>query len=146
MALLDITAFDGMTIVASGRSMVSMSETYPSYTRLGVLENGALFDADGTADADVSLGQVTVRYKITPTTKGVTALNSGIAVLKGLRGKEGTLTGIERAAADTTYTCTARCIDVIQEDISVNNAPPMHKNYYQRAYVTVVWQKKTEWV
>jgi len=146
MALLDITAFDGTTIVASGRSMVSMSETYPAYTRMGVLENGAMFDADGAADADVVLGQVTARYKITPTTKGATALNSGIAVLKGLRGKEGTLTGIERGASDVTFTCTARCIDVVQEDISVHNAPPMHKNYYQRAYVTVVWQKKTEWV
>lgn len=145
MAIFDITAFAGTTIVTAERVMDSMVESHVAVTRMGQLENGAIFDADGTADADTSLGTVTARYKLRPSTRGVTAVNTLIDGLKALQGKHGTLTGIERSASPVTKTCTARCLSVTQEEISTHNAPPMHAKYYQRVYVTIVWQKKTEW-
>lgn len=146
MAYYVITAFDGTTLVTTGRDMVEMNETAVVVSRVGYLENGVKFDADGTADGDVTLGQVTATYKIKSTANGMTSLNSGVAALAGLRNKHGTLTGVERMSpADVTKTCTARCVDVIQEAYRLRDNPPLVAGMRQKAYVTLVWEKLTEW-
>ena len=99
-----------------------------------------------TDDADTSLGQVTARYQILDTTTaGVTALNSAVRTLEALRGKHGTLTGVERASTDDSYTCTARCIDVVTEEYTITSGPPMTAAGKPRAFVTLTWEKLTEW-
>lgn len=146
MAFFEITAFDGVTIVMSARKQVAMNETGVVVSRVGYLENGAKFDADGTADSDTSLGQVTARYQILDTTTaGVTALNSAVRTLEALRGKHGTLTGVERASTDDSYTCTARCIDVVTEEYTITSGPAMTAAGKPRAFVTLTWEKLTEW-
>ena len=89
-------------------------------SRIYTLSNGAIFDADGTSDADVSLGQVTVKYKLISTT-GMTSVNTALSTLLSLRGKEGTLQGKSKAASDTTYTCTARCLSVEPLEMTVSD-------------------------
>ena len=64
MAYYDITAFAGTTIVSETVKQVAMTDTKEAISRIVLLENGAKFDADGTADADLVLGQVTARYQI----------------------------------------------------------------------------------
>ena len=146
MAYYVITAFDGSTLVTTGRDMVAMSESAAVMSRVGMLEHGVKFDADGTADADVGLGLVTARYRVTSTAAGMTSLNTGVAVLTALRGKHGTLTGVERmTSGDVTKTCTARCVDVIEEEYRLFSNPPMVAKYKQRTYVVMGWEKLTEW-
>jgi hypothetical protein len=147
---LEITAFDGVSLSGTGaspaRSMVAMSESAPVVSRVGYLENGAKFDADGTADSDVALGQVIARYQLLAYTgvTGMTGLNTQVVNFTGKRGHVGTLTGISRGSSgDTTYQCTARLVDVTEEDMTVVNVPGGTGKGY--AYVTVTWEKKTEW-
>lgn len=146
MAYYVITAFAGTTIVTSWRDMVAMSETAPVMSRVGYLENGVKFDADASADADVALGQVEARYIVRSDTKGMTSFNTAVATLTGLRGKRGTLTGVERASGgDVSKTCTARCIDITEETYRVRTNPPMHSAFRQQTYITVTWEKLTQW-
>ena len=144
MAYFDVTTFDGVTIVTSVRVQVAMNETGLVVARIGQLENGAIYDADSTTDADTQLGLVTVRYKILPASNGASNLNGQVRPLENLKGKHGTLTGVERATPEVTYTCTARCISVITEDYVVGGLP-MNANNRQRAFVTLTWQKLTQW-
>jgi hypothetical protein len=53
------------------------------------------------------------------------------------------LTGIAESGADVTYTCTARCVDVTEEEMGITNAPGMDNRAY--SFVTVTWEKLTEW-
>lgn len=146
MGYFVITAFDGTTLVTTGRDMVAMNVTAPVISRVGYLENGVKFDADGAADSDVGLGQVTATYRLRSTANGMTTFNNGVAALTLLRGKVGTLTGVERMSpSDVVYTCTARCIDVIQEEYRLHNNPPMHASRRQSAQLTVVWEMLTGW-
>lgn len=146
MAVFDITAFAGTSLVTTNRCMVSMQDTRPILNQMGYLENGAKFDAGGTADATLVLGQVRARYLCLPTGGGVRALNGHVGVLEGLRGKAGTLTGVQYGTNDLTLTCTARCVDVTTEEHVSGQNPPQNATNKQFAYVTVVWEKKTEWV
>lgn len=140
------TAFDGVTIVSSTVKIVEIEETTRPIIRMGQLPNGAIFDADGSADADVGLGQVIATYSVTPASKGVVSLNTLVAALTGLEGKVGTLTGkAEAPGGALTKTCTARCISVVAQRMTVRENPPLHANYIQRQLVTMTWQKKSEW-
>ena len=145
MAYYLITAFDGTTLESSSRRMVEMFESHTVVTRIGQLENGGIFDADGTADADTALGLVTARYVVTSTDRGMTVFNSNLREFEALKGKNGTLTGVEKDSPDDSYTCTARLINVIPQPYVVGNDPPMAANFRQRAYIVMVWQKLTEW-
>lgn len=145
MAYYDITVFDGTTIVNTARKQVGMVETAEVVVRMGVLENGAKYDADGTADADVTLGQVIARYQVVGASTGMTSLNADVSGLMALRGRHGTLTGVERAASPVTVTCTARCVEVSPEEYNVDNGPPATADFRQRIFATVVWEKLTEW-
>lgn len=141
MAYYDITAFDSITFASYFVKMVDMSENAAVVSRIAYLENGAKFDADATTDSDVTLGQVVARFQALPTSAGLANLNTAVAAMTGKRGHYGTLTGTQDAA---TKTCTARCVDVIEEDISIGGFP-MVAAKKQRAFVTMVWEKLTEW-
>jgi hypothetical protein len=147
---LEITAFDGASLSGTGaspsRTMISMKETATVISRIGELENGAKFDADGAADSDTVLGQVTARYQLLVQSgiTGMRGLNNQLTHFVSRRGHLGTLTGIARSdATDVTYQCTARCMDAIEEEITIDNAPGGGGAAY--AYVTMVWDKKSEW-
>jgi len=146
---LEITAFDGNTLSGTGaypsRSMVSMTDKDEVVSRMGPMENGAKFDADGATDSDVMLGQVTARYRLAVRTGtlGLTGLNSQLAHFEGKRGHVGTLTGISRSGTDTTYQCTARCVDVIPEEIRYEDV--QGGKGAGRAFVVMIWEKKTAW-
>ena len=107
MAYFDVTTFDGVTIVTSVRVQVAMNETGLVVARIGQLENGAIFDADSTTDADTQLGLVTVRYKILPASNGASNLNGQVRPLENLKGKHGTLTGVERATPERAATSSS---------------------------------------
>lgn len=149
MRFLEITAFDGNSLSGTGaspsRSMVSMSDNDIVISRMGALENGAKFDADGTADSDVMLGTVTARYRmaVRTGTLGLTGLTGQLGHFTGKLGHVGTLTGISRSGTDTTYQCSARCVQVIQEEIHYSDVSG--GSGVGVAYVTVVWEKKSQW-
>lgn len=144
MAYYDITAFDGVTIASTNVKQVSMVDTGEALTRVYVLENGAKFDADGTADADLALGRVLVQYQIVPTNNGMLSLDGYVATLEGLRGKHGTLTGKQYGTTTATKTCTARCF--LAQSVEYTTAdPPMSADRRQRAYFDLGWEKLTEW-
>ncbi len=143
--ILDVTKFISTDLITTGRKQLSMVETSQVMSRIGIMENGVKFDADGASDADVALGQVIVRYQILPDTAGMTAVNTHIAALKALEGKQGTLTGKERAAVEKTYTCTARCRGAVQEEITVDSGIPMTATANILVYVTMTWEMKSAW-
>lgn len=145
MAVFDITAFAGTSLVTTNRCMVSMQDTRPVMNQMGFLENGAIFDAGGTADATRMLGQVRARYLCVPSVAGVRALNGIINEYEGLRGKAGTLTGTQVGSPDRVWQCTARCTEVVTEEHVSGQNPTQNATNKQFAYVTVVWQKKSEW-
>lgn len=146
MAYYDVTAFAGTTIVTANRKQVSMVETAIALTRLYTLENGAVFDADGSSDSDEQLGVVNCLYQIIPDANGMVSLDTHVNTLEALRKKRGTLTGKQYSTAATiTETCTARCLSVDPEEYTVNSGPPMAAGNKQRVYVRIRWQKITEW-
>lgn len=145
MAYYDVTAFAGTTIVTANRKQVSMVETDFPVTRLVTLENGAILDADGSADSDLQLGEVIVRYQIIPDANGMLSLDSHVAALEAMRLKRGTLTGKQYGASTVTETCTARCMDVAPEPYAADSGPPMAAGNKQRVFVVVRWQKLTSW-
>lgn len=145
MAVFKLTTFAGTTIGTANICQQSISDTKPVVVRMGYLENGTKFDADGTADADKMLGQVRARFLIVPTSGGVRALNGNINILEGLRGKSGTLSGLQEGANDLTLSCVARCVDVLTEEHIAGQQPVLNKTSKQFAFVTVTWEKKTEW-
>lgn len=145
MAYYDITAFAGTTIVSETVKQVAMTDTKEAISRIVLLENGAKFDADGTADADLVLGQVTARYQIVPAGNGMILLDTAVATLAGLLGKRGTLTGKQYGpSSTTTRTCTARCLSAVSEEVMLTD-PPLSGSRRQRVMFTFVWEKLTEW-
>lgn len=145
MAYYDVTDFAGTTIVSATVKQLAMSDTTRVISRIGYLENGTKFDADGTADADTTPGQVIARYQIIPATAGMVALESVIAPLVALRGKRGTLTGkMYSPTVTTTRTCTARCIDAVKVEVN-ESGPPMLGTRRTRVELVMVWEKLTEW-
>jgi hypothetical protein len=145
MAYYDITAFAGTTITGENVKQVSMSDTKAAISRIQLLENGAKFDADSTADADLVLGQVAARYQIVPPGNGMILLDGYVASLAGLLGKRGTLTGKQYGPSSTvTRTCTARCMSAVSEEVTVDDAP-MSGTRRQRVMFTLEWEKLTEW-
>lgn len=145
MSIAEITVFAGTTLATNTRCMVSMQDTRPVVSRMGYLENGAKFDADGTETADKALGQVRARYLCLPDNPGVVNLWSQVTVFVGLLGVAGTLTGVRAGSSPTTLTCTARCVDVTVEEYSTDRQPTMTATNKLYAYVNVTWEKKSEW-
>lgn len=145
MAVYEITAFAGTTLTSANRCMVAVQDSKPAYIRMGLLENGAKFDADGNSDADTTLGRVRARYLCLPTSSGMRSLDGHVSVFEGIRGKVGTLTGVLTASSSTTRTCTARCVDVTTEEYVVGQQPALAATNRLYAYVTVTWEKKSEW-
>lgn len=145
MAYYDVISFASTLLTSATIKQVEMFETEQAITRMVALENGAIFDADGTVNADLSLGKVYVRYQIIPDSPGMGALNTLVAVLKSIDGKHGQMTGKQYGTSTVTVTCNARCESVVQEPYTISQ-PPMTANATQRTFVNVVWQKKTEWV
>lgn len=144
MGVYAVTAFDGTTIVTTGVAVVGTQDTNDiPLTRIGILENGAKFDADGTSDADLTYGAVTCRYQVFGASNGNAALNSALATLEGLAGKYGTLTATVDAG---TKTCNARCTLVTTEEYSVVSDPPVGASRKMRAFVTIDWERFSAWV
>lgn len=145
MAVYELTTFAGTTLSAATRHMMSFQDSTTVYARMGTLENGAIFDADGTAAADKVLGQVRARFLCVPTLNGSTALATETGVFEGIMGVAGTLSGKQVGASTVTKTCTARCIEVSVEEYSLDGQAALIAGNKLYAYVNVVWQKKTEW-
>lgn len=147
MAVYVPTEFDGVTIASQYVRVTEIEETTRPIIRMGLLPTGVIFDADGATDSDVGLGQIIVVYTVTGAAKGVVALNTRVAALAALEGVVGVLVGQATAmGGPVTKTCTARCISVVTSRLEVRNSPPLHADYYQRQFVTMTFQKKTEWV
>jgi hypothetical protein len=148
---LEITAFDGNTLSGTGgsptREMVAMSETAGVVSRIVYLDNGAKFDADGAADSDTVLGQVVARFRLAVSsgTLGLRGLNDQLTHYAGKRGHVGTLTGISRSTSDVTYQCSARCIDVTEEEVSVEAGSAPGGKYRAHSFVVMTWEKLSEW-
>jgi hypothetical protein len=144
MGVYPVTAFDGTTIVGANVDIVGTVDTNSTVVaRIGVLENGTKYDADGTDDADLTYGAVSCRYRVFGAANGNASLNSGTAALEALQGKYGTLTATVDA---TTKTCNARCTRVITEEYTVDNDPPAGATRRMRAYVSMEWERFSNWV
>lgn len=77
-------------------------------TRFFRLSNGALFDADGTADGGKTYGNVRFVLRVTGATHA--AANAVMLAVTAVLNKRSTLTGVEYgASSSTTRTCNARC-------------------------------------
>lgn len=149
MAHFLLTQFGATPLSNAARKQVAMYETRDVITRIGILDNGAKFDADGTTTmADVALGKIIARFQVTSDTTGLRTLNSNLRALELLAGFRATLTGTEQSDNGTTfsYTCTARCVKADTEDYNVGSGPPMVYTFKQRSFVTLTWEKLTEWV
>lgn len=109
---LIFTAFAGVTLHngTSQRQVAPYSlEGDQAITRLYRLSNGAMFDADGTADGAKTYGQVQFVLRVTAATHA--AANTAMLAVTAILNKRGTLSGNEYgASAATAKTCTARCI------------------------------------
>lgn len=147
MPIYDVFEFDSQTLISSDKKQVSVTDrSRAPVIRIGLLDNGAKYDADGTADADLSLGSYSVRYQLIGSQGGTTTLNTLMTDLEGLRGKHGTLKGYSYGSngATTTKTCTARCANVIVETID-SSGVSMHYTSRNVVYVTMVWELLTYW-
>lgn len=149
MPLLDITNFSTYAIktTTGNIQMVSYVDTSEVVYRGGYLGDSATkYDIDGTAAADVRLGQVRCRFKIVADTRGVNWANVEIAKFEGMHGKRGKLTGKAYGLTNTnTYTCTARCVLVQMEDYSVHQNPPLVAKQRQQAFINVRWELFSNW-
>lgn len=108
-------------------------------TRLFRLSNGALFDADGTADGTKAYGDIRAVFRITGTTH--TAAVTSLLALEALLNKRGTLTGVEYGTSSgTNRTCTARCI--VARPMTRDGMAMAVGRLYQ-VEIEMVWQRFT---
>ena len=141
---LEITKFNTTNLSgASGVTMIDMVDADEVVSRIYNLSNGAIFDADGSTDADIALGQVVATCRLVTATGGLATLNTAVTNFKGLEGKSAVLQGILRGASDTTYQCTARCIGV--EPMKMEYTDVRGKAGSVVARITMTWQKKSQW-
>ena len=149
MPVLDITNFSTYAIktTTGNIQMVSYVDTSEVVYRGGYLGDSATkYDVDGSAAADVRLGQVRCRFKVTPISAGMGQLDTQIAVFENMAGKRGKLTGKRYGPSSTvTYTCTARCVLTQMEDYSVHQNPPLVANQRQQAFINVRWELFSDW-
>lgn len=149
MPVLDITNFTTYAIKTSTGDiqMVRYVDTSEVVYRGGYLGDSATkYDVDGTSAADVRLGVVMARFKITPIGKGMGELDAQLAKFENMAGKRGTLTGKRYGpTATVTYTCTARCVLTQMENYEVHTNPPLIANQRQQAFVNVKWELFSGW-
>lgn len=149
MPILDITNFTTTAIKTSTGhiQMVAYEESSEVVWRGGYLGDSATkYDVDGTNAADVRLGRVRARFKLTPASRGMWALNTQLATLENLKGIRGRLLGYQYGT-DTTwqYRCTARCVAVQVENYSVHNNPPLVGLKTQQAFIDITWEQLSSW-
>lgn len=110
-------------------------------TRLFRLSNGAIFDADGTADGTKAFGEIRATFRITGATH--TAAVTTLLALEGLLNKRGTLTGVEYGASSgTNRTCNARC--TFAKPLTRDGMAMAVGRLYQ-VEIEMVWQRFTGW-
>jgi hypothetical protein len=143
MGVYRVTAFDGVSITGANVEIVGSVDTNNIVLRrIGILENGAKYDADGTDDADLTYGAITCRYQVLGAANGNASLNSALATLEALAGKYGQLT----AAVDAgTKTCNGRCVNVTTEEYTLADTP-MSASRKMRAFVSIEWERFSAWV
>lgn len=149
MPVLDITNFSTTAIKTSTGhiEMVAYQEEAEVVDRTGFLGDGSTkYDVDGANNSDVKLGQVRCRFKLTPATAGMWALNTQLKTLEDLRGVRGRLMGYQYGTSTTwRYTCTARCVLVQVENYAVHSSPPLVGLKKQQAFINVVWEQLSSW-
>lgn len=110
-------------------------------SRIFTLSNGAKFDADGTADGDVILGNVRAVFRCTGTSHA--AANTLSLALQALLNKRGTLLGKEFSASSwVAKSCTARC--TVARPV-MRAGLPMATGELHQIEVEMVWERFTNW-
>lgn len=143
MGIYPVTAFNGTTIVGANVAIANVGGVHATVvSRIGILENGVKFDADGTNKANTTYGTAVCRYQVLPTSPGNAALNTAIAALEALEGEWGVLTATVDA---TTKTCNGRCMYVTTEEYGVATDPPAGATRKMRAFVVIEWELFSNW-
>lgn len=141
---LHLTLFAGVTL-HNGATIKQITpyemDGDVAITRQYRLSNGAIFDADGTADGAKTFGKIRATFRITGATHA--AAVATLLTLEALLNKRGTLTGVEYGASSgTNRTCNARC--AVARPVTRDGMAMAVGRLYQ-AEIDMVWQRFTGW-
>jgi hypothetical protein len=145
---LILKEFAGMSIRTTGLRMMEFEDTGDqTISRIVTLSNGTKWDLDGTADSDITFGQTIAVFACRGATKGFDVTNAQYRILAGLRGKSGTLKGVQIAAngTETVYTCTARLMIVRPKRLRGGQDTALAANRRPMIEAECVWERKTAW-
>lgn len=145
---LILTEFNGTSIRTSNIKLMEYEDTGDQViSRIVTLPNGTKWDLDGTADSDSTLGQVIAVFACRGTSKGVDVANTHYRTLAGLRGKRGTLKGVQvnYAGTEAVYTCNARLLIVRPKRLRGGQDTSLSADTRPMIEAECVWERLSAW-